>query len=34
MTRDNIEAVAREVLPYFRDRMPQKQDAKIAEPAK
>ena len=34
MTRDNIEAVAREVLPYFRDRVPQKQDAKVAEPAK
>jgi len=34
MTRDNIEAVAREVLPYFRDRTPQKKEAKVAEPAK
>jgi alkanesulfonate monooxygenase SsuD/methylene tetrahydromethanopterin reductase-like flavin-dependent oxidoreductase (luciferase family) len=34
MTKANMEAIAEEVLPYFRDRTPQKQDAKVAEPAK
>jgi len=34
MTKANMEAIAQEVLPYFRDRTPKKKDAKVTEPAK
>jgi alkanesulfonate monooxygenase SsuD/methylene tetrahydromethanopterin reductase-like flavin-dependent oxidoreductase (luciferase family) len=33
MTRANMEAIAEEVLPYFRERVP-KANTKVAEPAK
>jgi alkanesulfonate monooxygenase SsuD/methylene tetrahydromethanopterin reductase-like flavin-dependent oxidoreductase (luciferase family) len=34
MTKANMEAIAEEVLPYFRERVPAKHEEKVAEPAK